>query len=300
MAAVDATVSSASSGARYAVVVRWPRGATPEGGPLCVCSCPDARPGYCKHAAAVIEHTRPELHQPSWLAAAYKTDGDTVDDDGAGNAAGDSGESDAMRWIKRFRTYEAWLDQRDGPKLRELLGTAIKRDQLCLRITSQMLGGSDAAAESYQTMTATRLFDTRHLIEEASAPRMRWVLLFMLMDSQVAWLQRHVRTALSGTALAATAPPSPPPVTSLVDLQSDDEAVEERPGHTDMEGPIAKRRRKDVPSDTEAEANLARPGYIDSETSSLSAPGPKLPAEDKRAVVDTQEDDEGFCVDDFT
>ena len=95
-----------SGDAWYFVFARWVDGAV-----RCICSCPDSRPGYCKHAAAALEESAKDRNKGkkrSWLAAAYG---------GGGGAEPEPGEPDEG---KRFGEEQAALLASDEAVLRGL------------------------------------------------------------------------------------------------------------------------------------------------------------------------------------
>lgn len=331
--AIDANVTSSQGGTgQYAVVVRWPRGSASL--PLCMCSCPDSRPGYCKHAAAVLEYARPSHHKrPAWLESAYKP-GDQSEDTDADRMHNSLGLGPQRDWILRFHSYENWLQSCEKPYLQSIFNTAIVRDPACLRVISQMLGGSDAAAEGYQEMTATRLFDTRHLIEHASLSHMRWIMLFLLMDACVPWIQKRARelnTELpspiedqqteSGPGEAWSQPPGAaavawsgvdeqgepikrrrhaptPPETGVIKIEDDDDEVQS--GDTDHRGNARSQKlfsqfASGFPPQSPFEDMALEP--VPNAEKALEG---NIKTNQRNESEEGDDDDEGFDVDDFT
>mmetsp|Transcript_17577 Transcript_17577/g.44585 ORF Transcript_17577/g.44585 Transcript_17577/m.44585 type:complete len:326 (+) Transcript_17577:87-1064(+) len=173
--ALNAVASSSESADReYFVLAR------PVGHALALaCSCPDARPGYCKHAAAALEATKTQhlnklSARPSWLQAAYS----------AAPAEPRSLSSAANKWRAQIKADEELLNGLGADGCRKLLLELFQSsgDPSCERAISEMFGGEGAQSESYQAMSATRLVDTKARLSIATIDQMRWCVLFLLHD----------------------------------------------------------------------------------------------------------------------
>lgn len=195
---LESVVGGSSPGAEYHVLVRWPgsRGA------CCMCSCPDDRQGYCKHAAATLTVAKAARAQssaapaapaprkrPAWMLAAYSSSSSAAAEPEPRAAEARSEAAEA--WLAQLRRVEAHLVDAGAEGCRSLLADAVERSAMCGSLVSQLLGGSDAASESYQAMPATLLFDTLAKIrQERNEPVLRWCLLYLHFDAALPFAKR--------------------------------------------------------------------------------------------------------------
>jgi hypothetical protein len=204
---VDAAARSSDGKNWYTVNVRWLPAATGEGGPLAahaICSCPDKRQGYCKHAAAVLQAAAAQRgaacggDEAPWLRAAY----------GAPREAASDLEvlplpASVLRRVELFRAEERALDLLGAEGTAALLLGTIMAPRSSEpgvpddgEVLSRLFGGEDAASEAYQLMTATRAFDAMRRLKAAGAARARWAALVLLYDVQSASFRARLRAAL--------------------------------------------------------------------------------------------------------
>jgi hypothetical protein len=204
---VDAAARSSDGATLYTVHVRWLPTAAGEGGPLAahaICSCPDKREGYCKHAAAVLQAAAarrgeaPGAGGAPWLRAAY----------GAPREATPQAEAPqlpagVLRRVELFRAEERALDLLGAEGTAALLLGAVMAPRSGEpgvpddgEVLSRLFGGEDAASESYQLMTATRAFDAMRRLKAAGPARARWAALVLLHDVQSVSFRARLRAAL--------------------------------------------------------------------------------------------------------
>jgi hypothetical protein len=177
---VDAAARSSDGQTWYTVNVRWLE--TGEGGPLAahaICSCPDKRQGYCKHAAAVLKAAAAQRGAASggdeapWLRAAYGAPREPV-------LAPDLEvlplPASVLRRVELFRAEERALDLLGAEGTAALLLGTIMAPRSSEpgvpddgEVLSRLFGGEDAASEAYQLMTATRAFDAMRRLKASQS-----------------------------------------------------------------------------------------------------------------------------------
>eukprot|EP00516_Mucochytrium_quahogii_P010531 CAMPEP_0203783036 /NCGR_PEP_ID=MMETSP0099_2-20121227/11437_1 /ASSEMBLY_ACC=CAM_ASM_000209 /TAXON_ID=96639 /ORGANISM=" , Strain NY0313808BC1" /LENGTH=215 /DNA_ID=CAMNT_0050684827 /DNA_START=234 /DNA_END=879 /DNA_ORIENTATION=- len=155
--------STPEADARYSILIQWIDGKL-----TCMCTCPDKRSGYCKHAAAVIirAKTREKAPQtkkrkPSWLAAAYSSSASQET-----STTTTTGTDD--EWIRDVKANQSILNTIDHEQRIDFVSDIIQDDKKAAGVVSQLFGGKDVSSSSYQAMPITRLFDTLAHIKQAT------------------------------------------------------------------------------------------------------------------------------------